>query len=113
MKKLVIKTEKMLQLLREGQSRKFFEELTADGTALCVSKTIIQHYEEAVAAVYGVEYARNLTCRLLSLPTLEFVEPYYHFNITLPASEEAPFEVPFPAASEFFDVAMCAGAEIM
>jgi putative PIN family toxin of toxin-antitoxin system len=48
---------------------------------LCVSNEILEEYEEILTQSTNSVIASNVVQTLLNAPTIEFIEPFYRFNL--------------------------------
>ena len=80
--RIVLDTNCLLaSLSRRGAYFNVWKGLQQGKYTLCVSNEILEEYEEILTQSTNSVIASNVIQTLLNAPTVEFIEPFYRFNL--------------------------------
>jgi len=80
--RIVLDTNCLLaSLSRRGAYFNVWKGLQQGKYTLCVSNEILEEYEEILTQSTNSVIASNVVQTLLNAPTIEFIEPFYRFNL--------------------------------
>jgi putative toxin-antitoxin system toxin component, PIN family len=80
--RIVLDTNCLLaSLSRRGAYFNVWKGLQQGKYILCVSNEILEEYEEILTQSTNSVIASNVVQTLLNAPTVEFIEPFYRFNL--------------------------------
>lgn len=80
--RIVLDTNCLLaSLSRRGGYFNVWKGLQQGKYILCVSNEILEEYEEILTQSTNSVIASNVVQTLLNAPTVEFIEPFYRFNL--------------------------------
>ena len=80
--RIVLDTNCLLaSLSRRGAYFNVWKGLQQGKYTLCVSNEILEEYEEILTQSTNSVIASNVVQTLLNAPTVEFIEPFYRFNL--------------------------------
>jgi len=80
--RIVLDTNCLLaSLSRRGAYFNVWKGLQQGKYILCVSNEILEEYEEILTQSANSVIASNVVQTLLNAPTVEFIEPFYRFNL--------------------------------
>ena len=71
----------LASLSRRGAYFNVWKGLQQGKYTLCVSNEILEEYEEILTQSTNSVIASNVVQTLLNAPTVEFIEPFYRFNL--------------------------------
>jgi len=100
--KIVLDTNSLIQSIpRRSQYHIVWESLVSGENTLCVTNEIIEEYIEILQRLTDYETAELVVKTIVNSPFVEFITPFYHFQII-----EAD-----PDDNKFVDCAIIAGAK--
>ena len=100
--KIVLDTNSLIQSIpRQSQYHIVWQSLVNGENKLCVSNEIIEEYIEILQRLTDYETAELVVKTIVNSPFVEFITPFYHFQII-----EAD-----PDDNKFVDCAIIAGAK--
>lgn len=80
--RIVLDTNCLLaSLSKRGAYFNVWKGLQQGKYTLCVSNEILEEYEEILTQSTNSVIASNVVQTLLNAPTIEFIEPFYRFNL--------------------------------
>ena len=90
--RIVLDTNCLLaSLSRRGAYFNVWKSLQQGKYTLCVSKEILEEYEEILTQSTNSVIASNVVQTLLNAPTVELIEPFYRFNLIKNAPDDNKF----------------------
>lgn len=90
--RIVLDTNCLLaSLSRRGAYFNVWKGLQQGKYTLCVSNEILEEYEEILTQSTNSVIASNVVQTLLNAPTVEFIEPFYRFNLIIQDPDDNKF----------------------
>lgn len=82
MKRIVLDTNSLIaSLSRTSESYSVWRGLHDGRYTLCVSNEILMEYQEMIARKTTPEIAENVILYIINTEFVEFITPYYHFDL--------------------------------
>jgi putative PIN family toxin of toxin-antitoxin system len=104
MKKIVLDTNCLLMALpKNSPYRVAWDSFLSGEYILCVSNEILEEYQEILSQKTTPSIAENVISVITNQPNVEFITPYYHFNLIQQDKDD----------NKFVDCAIVAGAEYL
>lgn len=82
MARIVLDTNCLIQCLpSRSKYHVVWESLETGQNTLCISNSILEEYLEIMQRLINVEVAEYVIKTLVNSPFVEFITPFYHFNL--------------------------------